>query len=231
MIVWGGTDGSNYFDTGGKYNPGTDSWASTATNGAPSARAYHTAVWTDSAMIVWGGYDGTNYFNTGEKYDPGTNSWTATSTANAPSARSGHTAVWTGAEMIIWAGGSSISPFYFNSGGRYNPSMDTWMATSTTNAPTGRADQTAVWTGSEMIVWGGFFFDGTFHYFNSGGRYCAQSGPPPTPTPTPTPCTGRCSPTPRPRPTSTARPTPPPHLTPPPPPPSPRPTPWPRPTP
>jgi hypothetical protein len=34
-------------------------------------------------------------------------------------------------------------------------SDDTWTATSTTNAPSARADHTAVWTGSEMIVWGG----------------------------------------------------------------------------
>ena len=32
---------------------------------------------------------------------------------------------------------------------------DTWTATSTTNAPAARFDHTAVWTGSEMIVWGG----------------------------------------------------------------------------
>ena len=32
---------------------------------------------------------------------------------------------------------------------------DTWTATSTTNLPYGRYRLTAVWTGSEMIVWGG----------------------------------------------------------------------------
>src|SRR4030095_6732493 len=32
---------------------------------------------------------------------------------------------------------------------------DSWTATNTTNAPTGRFWHTAVWTGSEMIVWGG----------------------------------------------------------------------------
>ena len=32
---------------------------------------------------------------------------------------------------------------------------DAWGATSTTDAPTGRSSYTAVWTGSEMIVWGG----------------------------------------------------------------------------
>src|SRR5207249_5375031 len=57
-----------------------------------------------------------------------------------------------------------------------------WAATSTTNAPSARYLHTAVWTGSEMIVWGGYRF-----YLNTGGRYCAQSGAPsPTPTPTAT---------------------------------------------
>jgi hypothetical protein len=32
---------------------------------------------------------------------------------------------------------------------------DTWTATSIVNAPDARATHTAVWTGSEMIVWGG----------------------------------------------------------------------------
>jgi hypothetical protein len=45
---------------------------------------------------------------------------------------------------------------------------DTWIATSTTNAPSGRWRHTAVWTGSEMIVWGGF---GSAGLLNTGGRY------------------------------------------------------------
>src|SRR5215472_984277 len=45
---------------------------------------------------------------------------------------------------------------------------DTWAATSATNAPSARSVHTAVWTGSEMIVWGGF--DGSVDV-NTGGRY------------------------------------------------------------
>ena len=66
--------------------------------------------------------------------------------------RSVHTAVWTGSEMIVWGGEFSG---YSNTGGRYNPSTDSWTATSLTNAPSARDGHTAVWTGSEMIVWGG----------------------------------------------------------------------------
>src|SRR5438477_43819 len=45
---------------------------------------------------------------------------------------------------------------------------DTWTATSTTNAPDGRLYHTAVWTGSEMIVWGG---SNGPDVLNTGGRY------------------------------------------------------------
>ena len=105
MIVWGGTpDYDHGLDTGGRYNPSTNSWTATSTTNAPTARAGHTAVWTASEMIVWGG-SGVNFFNTGGRYNPSTNSWTATSTADAPTGRTSHTAVWTGTEMIVWGGG------------------------------------------------------------------------------------------------------------------------------
>src|SRR5262245_14282929 len=46
---------------------------------------------------------------------------------------------------------------------------DAWTATSSPNAPDVRAHHTAVWTGAEMIVWGGNnFIDGDL---NTGGRY------------------------------------------------------------
>ena len=57
MIVWGGYNGSNFLNTGGRYNPGTDSWTATSTINAPVGRQDFTAVWTGSEMIVWGGFD------------------------------------------------------------------------------------------------------------------------------------------------------------------------------
>src|SRR5439155_13239395 len=115
-------------------------------------------------------------FNTGGSYDLGTDSWTATSTTNAPSARDNHTAIWTGVQMIVWGGSTSAGNT--NTGGRYNPGTDDWTTTSTTGAPSARSQHTAVWSGSQMIIWGPSVI--------TGGRYCAQSGPPPTPTPTAT---------------------------------------------
>jgi N-acetylneuraminic acid mutarotase len=169
MIVWGGYDGFDPFNTGGRYNASTDSWTATSTVNAPFARVGHTAVWTGSEMIVWGGQ---GVGNTGGRYSPNTNSWTVTSTTNAPTGRGGHTAVWTGSEMIVW-GGYQFGIGDTNTGGRYNPNTDSWAATSTTNAPPARLRHTAVWndSGSEMIVWGGITSGPTPTYFNTGGKY------------------------------------------------------------
>jgi len=168
MIVWGGEILSPPFftDTGGRYNPSTDSWTATSTTNAPAGRDYHAAVWTGSEMIVWGGFGSSGSLNTGGKYNPSTDSWTATATTNAPTPRYQHTAVWTGTEMIVWGGFDGID--YLNTGGNYNPGTDSWTASSTTNLPPGRSGHTAVLAGSEMIVWGGY--DGSM-YLNNGGRY------------------------------------------------------------
>src|SRR5204863_7044898 len=109
------------FNTGGRYNPSTDSWTATSTSNASAARWAHTAVWTGSEMIVWGGVGSSGELNTGGRYNPSTDSWTATNTANAPAARDFHTAVWTGSEMIVWGG---YNGGYLNTGGRYCAQSD-----------------------------------------------------------------------------------------------------------
>lgn len=163
MIIWGGLTPPpfNYLNTGGRYDPSTDSWSPTTTNNAPEGRFFHTAVWANTTMIVWGGYGHDGPVNTGAQYDPLNDSWTATSLVNAPFARHAHTAVWTGSEMIIYGGN------WTTTGGRYNPITDSWVPTSTTGTPSSRESHTAVWTGTEMIIWGGFSYNDT----SIGGRY------------------------------------------------------------
>jgi hypothetical protein len=174
--IWTGTEviicGGGNLSGGARYNPSSDTWEAF---GPPSARSYHTAIWTGTKMIVWGGiYEmGINYYlNTGDIYDPSNDTWTwITTGTNVPEGRARHSAVWTGTEMIVW-GGSSESMLVGNSGGRFNPSSNTWLPTSTgTNCPSRRSGHTAVWTGSEMIVWGGGFSG----YYNDGGRYNPSS--------------------------------------------------------
>lgn len=172
MIIWGGAcftcgGDTNLLNTGGIYDPVNDTWVPTSTVNAPSARVYHTAVWTGSKMIIWGGTSSIPNDNTGGIFDPETNTWTPTSTINAPAERYWHTAVWTGSKMIIW-GGALPGDTLLNTGGIYDPITDNWQPTDTTNAPSPRIEHTAVWSGNKMIVWCGGTSNG---YDNTGGIY------------------------------------------------------------
>lgn len=170
MIIWGGFSISqNELNTGGRYNPASDTWTTTATSGAPSARFDHVAVWTGTEMIVSKGQSQSTV-NAGGRYNPSTNSWQSiASDPNNPAEIFGTAAVWTGQYMVIWGGNDGNNPI--NTGSRYNPSSNSWLPTSLTNAPVPRFGHTAVWTGSEMIVWGGGPTVQSDQSFDSGGRY------------------------------------------------------------
>jgi len=168
MLVWGGYTDSHsryqgghadaHLNTGGRYNPSSDSWKTMTTEGAPSKRWAHTMVWTGKEMIVWGGANASKVLGDGARYDPARDSWKPVSTEGAPGPRASHVAVWTGKEMIVW-GGAAREPLtrsdYFEDGARYNPTTDTWKPISSIGAPKGRVSATALWTGTELVVWGG----------------------------------------------------------------------------
>ena len=98
--------------------------------------------------------------------------WQALATRDAPSARTLHTAVWTGSEMIIWGGKIDDQPPVTDTGARYVPAADTWLPVSMIDAPPPRHSHNAVWTGTHMLVWGGF---GTNDYEISGALYDPQN--------------------------------------------------------
>jgi N-acetylneuraminic acid mutarotase len=82
--------------------------------------------------------------------------------------------------MIVWGGGArepQAQSDYYENGARYNPETDTWKPISTIGAPKGRVSTFAVWTGTEMVIWGGVNdaqADGvndSSRYFGTGARY------------------------------------------------------------
>ena len=60
-----------------------------------------------------------------------------------------------------------------NDGAIYNPGSDTWSSVSPSNPPQARALHAAVWTGTEMIVWGG---EKNGKQLNTGARYNPAGG-------------------------------------------------------
>lgn len=148
---------------------GAGTWAATSQAGAPSPRAFHTAVWTGSEMIVWGGV-GDGYLRDGARYSPASDSWMAMT--DAPLAgRAGHVAVWTGSEMIVWGGFSGA--YLLDDGARYDPAHDRWTLLPSTGAPVARTRPTAIWTGDRMIVWGGY---GRYGYCDDGAELLPAGG-------------------------------------------------------
>ena len=127
MIVWGGVSAGGFENTGGLYDPTTDTWQPTTTAGAPSPRYSCAAVWTGAKLIVWGGLDATSLANTGGIYDPATDSWQPITTFGAPIGRQESTAVWTGSNMVLWGGDDgTFIPGYglVRSGGVYDPNRE-----------------------------------------------------------------------------------------------------------
>jgi hypothetical protein len=137
--------------------------------GAPAPRSQLTAVWTGTEMIVWGGEVWTS-FGDGARYNPRTDRWTVLNANGAPRSRTAHTAVWTGTEMLVWGGRYLPDYTFLNSGGTYNPARDSWTPISSVNAPQPRASHAAAWSGSEMIIWGGYI-DPSPAEVNTGARY------------------------------------------------------------
>ena len=164
MIIWGGGSpwmSGEYRNDGARYDPVTDTWRPLSAVGAPADTRGATAVWTGTEMLIFGGSCGAvGNCASGARYNPATDSWASISSVGAPHGRLAHSAIWTGSRMIVWGGyaSGSCSDFSYgcsSAGGAYDPVSNTWEATSLLGAPSGRSGHTAVWTGSEMAIWGG----------------------------------------------------------------------------
>jgi N-acetylneuraminic acid mutarotase len=70
--------------------------------------------------------------------------------------------------MIAWGGSTDDTTTMLDTGSRYDPASDSWQPiASGSDSPQGRVFHTTVWTGSEMIVWGGL----NITTLRTGGRY------------------------------------------------------------
>lgn len=173
MIVYGGIDTGTLPLGGGGRLRNDNVWVPMGTIGLPDPRRTgHSAIWTGTRMIVWGGLISiTPAFtpvNTGGSYNPSTDSWVAISTTNAPAPRGYHEAFWNGTEMIVWGG--RLSTGYAIDTWAYNPTTNSWRLVAAGDqlwVPAGRQSFSAVWTGLEMIIFGGF--GGSDHA--TGGRF------------------------------------------------------------
>lgn len=176
------------------YDPGAGTWRQLPT--APlTPRTYEAGAWTGTELVVAGGLaspsgvagpdaraavDGAAWKASSDSWQPiapmplpiGTNTWP--------------TAVWTGHEVLVW----SSSPSNLETPGRevveaYDPARNQWRVLPGSGL-TPRADSVVVWTGTELVVWGGRSWDYTTTYAD-GARLDPSTGTwrslPPAPVP------------------------------------------------
>ncbi len=167
LIIWTGLEGW-------RYHRAEDIWRRISLTGAPSPRTGQTTVWTGNEMIVWGGSKsiGGELYANGGRYNPSTDRWTPISAENAPGPWDRPVSVWTGTELVLvgWTNDVVSGLRFLVAGKRYNPVVDRWTNMSTNGAPSARIDAQAVWTGSEMIIWGGAHPEEPVE-LGDGGRY------------------------------------------------------------
>ena len=160
MLVWGGSGAQDFSSGGGLYDPVTDTWTAMATAGEPTPRTMFAAAWTGAALVAWGGFAApTTVFDNGGIYDPSANTWAAVASVGEPDPRFAHTAVWAGDRAIFWGGQDLVD--WDNTGGMLDPTSPPaggqWIgATSAAGAPSVREGHSAVWTGTAMVIWGGW---------------------------------------------------------------------------
>ncbi len=164
VLVWGGRSeaGNEPYADGASYDPQSDRWARLPA-ASIAARSSHTAVWTGKSVIVWGGIGGGRdgrpfYLADGAAYDPPGRRWQRLPPPpRSIAGRSDQVATWTGREMVVWGGWRetpSGSATYFSDGAAYDPARRRWRTIAASPlAP--RASSTAVWTGGEILIWGG----------------------------------------------------------------------------
>lgn len=162
MVIWGGQDGKgSRFNDLSLYDPVADSWQTNVDSGsaaAPSTPLGVTGVWTGTELILWGSSTGGG--SVAAAFTPAANNiggkWKAISTVNAPSPRTGHSAVWTGSKMIVWGGQAYLGGAFLNDGAVYDPIADQWTTIPASASVVPLTHGSAVWTGQEMLVIGGY---------------------------------------------------------------------------
>jgi hypothetical protein len=163
VLAWGGIAKADVALPGAAYDPAADRWRRLPTSGEPFRRTNHAVVWRGDLLLVVGGFHSRVAGRPvppldGGAYEPSTDRWLPLGAAGVPAGRARLTAVWTGGEVLVWggenqgwAGGGALGD-----GAAYDPAAGAWRALPTERAPTPRHDHVAVWTGEEMLVWGGY---------------------------------------------------------------------------
>jgi hypothetical protein len=151
MIVWGPSADLPEQLQGFAYNPAAKKWSTLPAS--PLGRAGRDsmlAVWTGKYLVVGGGAGSTGLHKDAAAYDPATGKWKRL--PDAPVGFEGN-----GSAPDIWTGAAVITIEDGVRGGRplsLDLATRSWSLGPRAPVP-GRQEAQELWTGSEVLVWGG----------------------------------------------------------------------------
>jgi Kelch motif len=149
LVVAGGGNFFSHktFRDAAAYNPSTGTWRKLPQ--MPRALTGGPALWDGKEILFLSSSSAR-----GLAYDPARNSWRLLPAMPLP--RFGFAAVWTGHRVLVWGGLAGSNPTWAPPahGEAYNPAANQWTALPASPLH-GRGFPSAVWTGHQMIVWGG----------------------------------------------------------------------------
>lgn len=157
MIIWGGYGTVGYLADGGRFSVANNQWSAVAPSPL-AARDGQGGVWTGNRMLIWGGTTSKGRSEDGALYNPSDNTWTVLPVSGAPAARANATVLWTGDRLLVWGGDGAAgyradgAQLLFTGGA---VPASSWQALNPVGAPAARTGHTAVWTGTQMLIWGG----------------------------------------------------------------------------
>jgi hypothetical protein len=145
---------------GAALDPVSGAWSPIAARPAPGSCGGDSScagVWTGAAAL---------FPASGLAYDPAGNRWSEIAPSPGTGPAAGEPTVWTGRRLLAWGIPSDASgedgvgedsgdgPPPAATGAMYDPAANRWQALPT-GPLSGRGLHTAIWTGEEMLVWGG----------------------------------------------------------------------------
>jgi hypothetical protein len=152
-IGWGGGCCGDAWSNGTAYNPATNTYRNLARSPlAPSQGPM--GAWTGRELILFvSGFnpDGKPYparLARAAAYNPTTNTWRRIAPLPGVGLRATGSAVWNGHELLVTGVGQHADLVF-----AYNPATNHWRRLASLPAP--RVGATALWTGRQLVVWGG----------------------------------------------------------------------------
>jgi hypothetical protein len=156
VLLFGGTDGSSYYDDTWVYDLSADTWTQQSPGTGPSQRSGHAMCYIGGdQVLLFGGWNGSSNYDDTWVYDLSADTWTQQSPGTKPLPRRIHTMCYIDVNQFLLFGGTDGS--YKDDTWLYDLSGDTWTQQNPVTKPSVRSDHAMCYIGGKQaLLFGGY---------------------------------------------------------------------------